>query len=91
MKTFIWKGNKAQAMKGNYNDDLVLSLAIGMWLYDSASDHSRNSSALNQAMLDAMSVSVTKSDRLPSAIVDNRPHNNKSKSPPSMILISDLA
>ena len=23
MKTFIWKGNKAQAMKGNYNDDLV--------------------------------------------------------------------
>ena len=78
MKTFIWKGNKAQAMKGNYNDDLVLSLAIGMWLYDSASDHSRNSSALNQAMLDAMSVSVTKSDRLPSAIVDNRPHNNPS-------------
>ena len=78
MKTFIWRGNKAQAMKGNYNDDLVMSLAIGVWLYDSAADHSKGSAAVNQAMLDAMSVSVTKSDRMPSAITDNRQHNNPS-------------
>jgi hypothetical protein len=82
MKTFIWRGNKAQAMKGNYNDDLVMSLAIGVWLYDSATDHSKGSAALNQAMLDAMSVSVTKSDRIPTAITDNRQHNNPSTMQP---------
>ena len=33
--TFIWKDGKAQAMK-NYNDDLVMSLAIGLWIRDTA-------------------------------------------------------
>ena len=37
LKTFIWKNNKATAMKG-YNDDLVMSLAIGCWLADSNSE-----------------------------------------------------
>ena len=82
MKTFIWKGNKAQAMKGNYNDDLVMSLAIGVWLYDTAADSGRNSMAINQAMLDAMSVTVTTSDRLPTAVTENRQHNNPSLNSP---------
>jgi hypothetical protein len=78
MKTFIWKGNKAQAMRGNYNDDLVMSLAIGLWLYDSASDHSRNSAALNKAMLDAMSVKKNTFDMprdIPGALTEGRPYN----------------
>ena len=78
MKTFIWKGNKAQAMRGNYNDDLVMSLAIGLWLYDSSSDHSRNSATLNKAMLEAMSVKQNTFDMprdMPSAISDGRPYN----------------
>lgn len=33
--TFVWKGNRAEAMKG-YNDDLVMSLAIGLWVRDTA-------------------------------------------------------
>jgi hypothetical protein len=37
LKTFVWNGKKASAMKG-YNDDLVISLAIGCWLLDSNSD-----------------------------------------------------
>lgn len=32
---FIWNGQKAEAMKG-YNDDLVLSLMIGLWVRDTA-------------------------------------------------------
>ena len=77
----MWRGNKAQAMK-NYNDDLVMSLAIGVWLFDSSGDHSKNASSLNEAMLGAMSVSVNKSDRLPTAITDNRQHNNPSSMAP---------
>ena len=33
--TFIWKGNRAEAMK-SYNDDLVMSFSIGLWVRDTA-------------------------------------------------------
>lgn len=33
--TFIWNHGKAEAMK-NYNDDLVMSFAIGLWVRDTA-------------------------------------------------------
>lgn len=33
--TFIWKTSRAEAMRG-YNDDLVMSLAIGLWVRDTA-------------------------------------------------------
>ena len=32
---FIWNGQKAEAMRG-YNDDLVMALAIGLWIRDTA-------------------------------------------------------
>ena len=35
MFTFIWKGNRAEAMQG-YNDDLTMSFAIGLWVRDTA-------------------------------------------------------
>lgn len=35
METFIWKNGKAQAMEG-YNDDLMMSLGIGLWVRDTA-------------------------------------------------------
>jgi hypothetical protein len=56
MKTFIWKGQRAQAQK-SANDDLVISLAIGIWLYDAGGNYSKGSADLNAAMLSGMSVS----------------------------------
>ena len=53
LKTFVWKNNKPQAMRG-YNDDLIMSLAIGVWLYDTSPAYSRDSADLNQAMLKGM-------------------------------------
>jgi hypothetical protein len=35
LKTFIWHNGKAQAAP-NYNDDLVIALAIGLWIRDTA-------------------------------------------------------
>jgi hypothetical protein len=35
LEVFIWKGIKAEAMQG-YNDDLVMSLGIGLWVRDTA-------------------------------------------------------
>jgi len=53
LKTFVWKHNKPQAMKG-YNDDLIMSLAIGVWLYDTSPDYSKDAMDLNKAMLKGM-------------------------------------
>jgi hypothetical protein len=33
--TFIWNGSRAEAMRG-YNDDLVMSFSIGLWVRDTA-------------------------------------------------------
>lgn len=35
LETFIWKNGRAEALT-NYNDDLVMSLAIGLWVRDTA-------------------------------------------------------
>jgi len=35
LEVFIWKGSRAEALQG-YNDDLVMSLAIGLWVRDTA-------------------------------------------------------
>ena len=50
MKTFIWTNNKAQAQRGK-NDDLVMSLAIGLWLYDAKGNRRAKKVDLNAAML----------------------------------------
>ena len=80
LKTFTWRGNRAQAMKG-HNDDLVMSFAIAMWLYDSSSDHSKNSKDLNEAMLKAMKMTRNSYDELPGAITEGRPHSSTSRTP----------
>ena len=55
LKVFTWQSGKAQAKRG-FNDDLVMSLAIGTWLYDASSDYSKDSKAINDAMLSAFKV-----------------------------------
>lgn len=47
LKTFIWNGKKITAMKG-YNDDLIMSLAIGSWLALNNTD-SYNITQIHQA------------------------------------------
>ena len=61
-KTFIWRGNKAQAQKGR-NDDLIMSLAIGVWLYDTSPVHSKHAYDLNKAMLDGFDVNAREMER----------------------------
>ena len=64
-------------MKG-HNDDLVMSFAIGTWIFDASEGYSKNNRAVNDAMLKAMSVTRNTYDDLPDAILDGRPHNNPS-------------
>jgi hypothetical protein len=55
LKTFVWKGQKAQAQKGK-NDDLVMAAAIGTWLFDSDPKVNSQTTDLNKAMLDGFAV-----------------------------------
>ena len=58
LKTFVWKNNKAQARRGA-NDDLVMALAIGVWLYDTDPQYHKQSVDLNKAMLSGFAVNST--------------------------------
>ncbi len=58
MKTFVWQGKKAQARRGA-NDDLIMCLAIGVWLYDTSPSYSKSNVDLNSAMLAGFGVNTT--------------------------------
>jgi hypothetical protein len=59
LKTFVWKGTKAQAQKGK-NDDLIMSAAIGCWLFDTDPQLHKQTYDLNKAMLAGFSVNSKK-------------------------------
>ena len=70
LKTFIWKNGKAQAQKGK-NDDLVMSLAIGVWLYDTSPVLTQQGQKLSSAMLEAFAVNSDSGNKnLPKDIVN---------------------
>lgn len=56
MQTFVWSGSKAQARKDS-NDDLIMSLAIGLWLIDIAFGTGTANNDVHRALISAMSVS----------------------------------
>lgn len=53
LKTFIWSGSRAQAMKGT-NDDLVMSLAIALWLYDMSGFINRDADKISAVMIQSL-------------------------------------
>ena len=83
MKTFIWKGTKAQAQKGK-NDDLVMSLDIVVWQFDTSPVNSRHSVDINNAMLNAFAVNRTSSEKITS------PWADKNLNPFKPIVISQM-
>ena len=52
-KTFIWNNGKPQAMR-SYNDDLIMSLAIGCWVRDTALQVNKKEVEYKKAMLNSM-------------------------------------
>jgi hypothetical protein len=81
LKTFNWIGQTAKAMKG-YNDDLVMALAIGMWLYDTNIDYNKQGQEVSKAMLAAFAVNRNDHDENPLV-----PHH---RNPFSPIFVDDV-
>ena len=63
LKTFIWENGKAQAAE-NYNDDLVISLGIGLWVRDTALRLRHEGILLTKSMLDKIHI-VQNTDKTP--------------------------
>ena len=59
MKTFIWKNGRPEAQRG-YNDDLVMSLAIGCWVRDTVLQENTRDLQYKRAFLNSMVVANTK-------------------------------
>ena len=58
MKTFIWHSGRPQAMR-SYNDDLVMSFAIGCWVRDTVIVESQKNLEYSKEFLSAISTSRT--------------------------------
>tara|TARA_R110000751_G_scaffold54395_3_gene117116 strand:+ start:715 stop:2301 length:1587 start_codon:yes stop_codon:yes gene_type:complete len=58
MKTFIWHHGRPQAMR-SYNDDLVMSFAIGCWVRDTVIVESQKDMEYSKQLLSAISTSKT--------------------------------
>ena len=68
LKVFsVSSSGKAGAKRG-YNDDLVMSLAIGSWLFDASGDHSKTSKVLNEQMLAGMAHNSKTYEDTPGAV-----------------------
>lgn len=60
LERFVWtEGGKPEAMKGS-NDDLIMALAIGCWVRDTALNKSKRDVDMNKAILGAMVQANTK-------------------------------
>ena len=53
--TFIWNGGRAEAMKG-YNDDLTMSMGIGLWVRNTALRLKQEGIDLTKSMLSATQI-----------------------------------
>lgn len=94
-KTFVWKGNRAEAMKG-YNDDLVMALAIGTYIFNVSGEQQyspeefqkamllsigRNSVALTQTPLGGYSTTAQQTGFIPPVFVGNMFNNGQQSQP----------
>jgi hypothetical protein len=55
MKVFIWKNSKAQAQDG-YNDDLVMSFSMGLYLRDTALRFRKSNIEQDRAIMSGFSI-----------------------------------
>ena len=58
MKTFVWHGGRPQAMR-SYNDDLVMSFAIGCWVRDTVVIENQKNIEYSKEFLSSISTSKT--------------------------------
>lgn len=72
LQAFVWNGNKPMASKDSY-DDLIMSLAIGLWLVEGGTALNQQQVAMAYAMLKATGVEHRDSRDLPRGVNQVQP------------------
>ena len=61
MKTFIWHNGRPQAMR-SYNDDLIMSCAVGCWVRDTALSANQREMEYQKAFIGAITKQTSNID-----------------------------
>jgi hypothetical protein len=75
MKVFIWKNGRAEAQAG-YNDDLVMSFGIGLYVRDTALRFSDNGTELSKSVLNSFTKTTFNAGAYSANINDYSPTKN---------------
>jgi len=78
MKTFIWHNGKATAQRG-YHDDLIMALAIGCWVRDTAIIENRRDVEYTKAALTAITTYNSTLNTSIDGMPEHRSINNSGK------------
>lgn len=76
MKVFIWKNGRAEAQQG-YNDDLVMSMAMAMYVRDTALKLKQQGLDLTRSMLNNINVVRPGAYNNGAAMIGGNPYNMK--------------
>ena len=61
MKTFVWHNGRAEAMR-SYNDDLIMSCAVGCWVRDTALSTNQRDAEYTKAFIGSITKSANELD-----------------------------
>tara|TARA_Y100000296_G_scaffold86575_1_gene126777 strand:+ start:456 stop:2042 length:1587 start_codon:yes stop_codon:yes gene_type:complete len=78
MKTFIWQNGRPQAMR-SYNDDLIMSFAIGCWVRDTVLVENQRLTEYNKNALSSISVSSRKMSTTIPGMLGHRRHTEEER------------
>ena len=76
METFIWSNGKPQAMRG-YNDDLIMSMAIGCWVRDTALTANEREQEYRKAFFNSLVATNKKFDTTVPGMLGYSDYNSK--------------
>ena len=76
METFIWSNGKPQAMRG-YNDDLIMSMAIGCWVRDTALTANEREQEYRKAFFSSLVATNKKFDTTVPGMLGYSDYNSK--------------
>tara|TARA_Y100000389_G_C17458158_1_gene519614 strand:+ start:407 stop:1987 length:1581 start_codon:yes stop_codon:yes gene_type:complete len=76
METFIWSNGKPQAMRG-YNDDLIMSMAIGCWVRDTALTANEREQQYREAFFNSLVSTNKKFDTTVPGMLGYSDYNSK--------------
>ena len=77
-KTFIWNNGRPQAMR-SYNDDLIMSFAIGCWIRDTVFSENQREAQYKKAMLNSMKKSDSIMNTTIAGMQGYKPKNNSQR------------